>query len=79
MNTDNLAAPFELMVLRVPVTAERIKLNCSERIVAVATGGRGRRGAARAVLRARSRSASRRRLKRAAGRAAAGRTDGRSS
>jgi hypothetical protein len=32
---DNLAVPFEAMVLGVPVTVERIELNRSEQIVAV--------------------------------------------
>jgi hypothetical protein len=39
----NLAAPFETMVLGVPVTVERIDLNRDEQIVAVCRRGRDRR------------------------------------
>ena len=39
---DNLAIPFETMVLGVSVTAERIDLNRSEQIVAVCRRGRER-------------------------------------
>jgi calcium binding protein len=40
MIEDNLAVPFETMVLGVPVTVERIELNRSEQIVAVCRRGR---------------------------------------
>lgn len=40
MIEDNLAVPFETMVLGVPVTVERIALNRSEQIVAVCRRGR---------------------------------------
>ncbi len=40
MIEDNLAVPFETMLLGVPVTVERIELNRSERIVAVCRRGR---------------------------------------
>lgn len=42
MIEDNLAVPFETMVLGVPVTVERIELNRSEQIVAVCRRGRER-------------------------------------
>jgi len=42
MIADNLAVPFDTMVLRVPVTVERIELNRSEQIVAVCRRGRER-------------------------------------
>lgn len=38
----NLAAPFETMVLGVPVTVERIDLNRDEQIVAICKRGRER-------------------------------------
>jgi len=40
MIADNLAVPFETMILGVPVTVERIELNRSEQIVAVCSRGR---------------------------------------
>lgn len=40
MVADNLAVPFETMVLGVQVTVERIELNRSEQIVAVCKRGR---------------------------------------
>jgi len=40
MIADNLAVPFETMILGVPVAVERIELNRSEQIVAVCRRGR---------------------------------------
>jgi Calcium binding len=40
MIEDNLAVPFETMILGVPVTVERIDLSRSEQIVAVCRRGR---------------------------------------
>lgn len=37
---ENLAVPFETMILGVPVTVERIDLNPSEQIIAVCRRGR---------------------------------------
>jgi hypothetical protein len=42
MIDENLAVPFETMVLGVPVTVEHLDLNHSEQIVAVCTRGRSR-------------------------------------
>jgi len=40
MIDENLAVPFETMVLGVPVTVERVDLNTSEQIVAICKRGR---------------------------------------
>ena len=42
MIDENLAVPFETMVLGVPVTVERVDLNTSEQIVAICKRGRSR-------------------------------------
>ncbi len=42
MIDENLAVPFETMVLGVPVTVERVDLNGSEQIVAICRRGRER-------------------------------------
>jgi hypothetical protein len=42
MIDENLAMPFETMVLGVPVSVERVDLNASEQIVAVCRRGRDR-------------------------------------
>jgi Calcium binding len=42
MIDDNLAVPFETVVLGVPVTVERVELNQSDEIIAVCARGRHR-------------------------------------
>jgi len=44
MIEENLAVPFETVVLGVPVTVERVELNASEQIVAICRRGRSRQG-----------------------------------